>query len=261
MCVLIVGFRVYADWPLVVAANRDEFFARPSAPPRRLDSSPRIFGGLDLRGGGTWLGVNELGVVSAVTNRYLGCSYAQVKRRTSRGQLCLRALRAGTAHAAARVAWRNAVRAAYSPFNLVVADIHAAFHLTQAEARRPSRRPLEPGWHVVANGRLDDARDPRVGRAISLLPAAAPGNEASLVGALARICRDHGDGAGRKKEGLCRHGDGYGTRSSTIILVQAGGRIHYAHADGPPCTTRHAPMTLPFGGELPRSSRHSKRTD
>lgn len=247
MCVLIVGFRVYADWPLVVAANRDEFFARPSAPPRRLDSSPRIFGGLDLRGGGTWLGVNEFGVMSAVTNRYLGESYAQVKRRTSRGQLCLRSLRVGTAHAAARIARRNAVRAAYNPFNLVVADIHTAFHLTQAEPRKPSLIQLETGWHVVTNGRLDDARDPRVGRAISLLPATAPGNEASLIRALVRICRDHGAGVGRKKDGLCRHGNGYGTRSSTIILVHVGGRIHYEHADGPPCTTRHVPMALPFG--------------
>src|SRR6266850_2262989 len=59
MCTLAVYVRQFADTPLVVAANRDEFFARPATPPELLTTAaPRIVGGRDLRAGGTWLGIN-----------------------------------------------------------------------------------------------------------------------------------------------------------------------------------------------------------
>ena len=55
MCLIVVGWRVHPDYPLVVAANRDEFYARPTAQLSRWPDAPEIMGGLDLEAGGTWL--------------------------------------------------------------------------------------------------------------------------------------------------------------------------------------------------------------
>src|SRR5437870_9688522 len=69
MCLLAVYFRVAADAPVVIGANREEFYARGGEPPQRMDGACRILAGRDPRAGGTWLGVNEHGVIVAVTNR------------------------------------------------------------------------------------------------------------------------------------------------------------------------------------------------
>ena len=69
MCTLAIYFRMLPDYPLVVAANRDEQYDRPSAPPQRLDTVPTIIAGRDLRAGGTWLGINRHGLLAAMLNR------------------------------------------------------------------------------------------------------------------------------------------------------------------------------------------------
>jgi len=91
MCVMALWLRPASDTPLVVAANRDEFRARPSAPPQALEKG--IVGGKDLRGGGTWFGVNDRGLFVAVTNRR---APARVEASYSRGLLALEALRCRT---------------------------------------------------------------------------------------------------------------------------------------------------------------------
>src|SRR5207249_505079 len=69
MCLLAVYFRVAVDAPVIVGANREEFYARGGEAPRLMGQSCRVLAGRDPRAGGTWLGVNEHGVVVAVTNR------------------------------------------------------------------------------------------------------------------------------------------------------------------------------------------------
>ena len=70
MCTLALYFQVFPHYPLVVAANRDEFLARPATPPVLLrEPPPRAFGGRDLTAGGTWLGIAETGVVAGLLNR------------------------------------------------------------------------------------------------------------------------------------------------------------------------------------------------
>ena len=98
MCTLILFFRVFADYPIVIAANRDESLARPSAAPTQLWPSPWVYGGQDLLAGGTWLGVNEWGVAVGVLNRQ--ALHPPDPRCHSRGQLCLDALKHSSAQAA-----------------------------------------------------------------------------------------------------------------------------------------------------------------
>ncbi|MDB5810017.1 MAG: hypothetical protein JWN94_2139 [Betaproteobacteria bacterium] len=68
MCLILFAHKAHADYPLVLAANRDESYARPTAQAAFWDDEPRIYGGRDLEQGGTWLGVNRDGAIAAVTN-------------------------------------------------------------------------------------------------------------------------------------------------------------------------------------------------
>ena len=72
MCTLAIYYKTTADYPIVVAANRDEYLARPALPPTTLENNPQIVGGKDLRASGTWLGLSEHGVVAGLLNRRNG---------------------------------------------------------------------------------------------------------------------------------------------------------------------------------------------
>ena len=91
MCTILAFHRVHPDASLVIAANRDEFYARPTAPPHLLDAERHIYGGKDLQAGGTWLGVTPDGLFVAVTNQRT--LTPPDPSRHSRGELVLQALR------------------------------------------------------------------------------------------------------------------------------------------------------------------------
>ena len=97
MCLLVVLYQIEPDAPLVVGANRDECFERPTTTMTVLShATPRIIGGRDEQAGGTWLAVNEYGVVAGLTNRPAAGGRDPAKR--SRGELPL--WLAGHRHAA-----------------------------------------------------------------------------------------------------------------------------------------------------------------
>ena len=91
MCTVIILRRPDHEWPVIIGANRDEMNNRPWKPPaRHWEDRPDVIAGLDETAGGTWLGVNEDGVVAAVLNRFGTLGPAEGKR--SRGELPLEAL-------------------------------------------------------------------------------------------------------------------------------------------------------------------------
>ena len=251
MCTLAIFHRVFPAHPLVVAANRDEFLARPAAPPGLLVTDPfRAVGGRDLLAGGTWLGLSEVGLVVGVLNRQSPAP--PDLRRRSRGHLCVDLLGArNAAEAAARVAGEPAAR--YNPFNVLVADADAAFVATASARAAPRVAPLAPGLHLLTNLDVDDPTCPRIaashrGFAAAGAAFARNGDIDAFVARLRSVLADHATALDPRGPGsLCRHLADYGTRSSTVILVRAeGGALHYFHADGPPCRTRLAPVPLPF---------------
>src|SRR5258706_13330667 len=69
VCTLALYFHCFASYPVIVAANRDEHYDRPTAPPALLNDEPAMIAGKDLRAGGTWLGVNEYGLAVGILNR------------------------------------------------------------------------------------------------------------------------------------------------------------------------------------------------
>src|SRR5690606_8174595 len=230
MCTLVALHRCAPGAHLWVAANRDEFHARPAeGPALRAGRNGPIVAPLDLRAGGTWWGVNAHGLFAAVTNR--PAPFADPSKR-SRGQIVLDLLAAGSAREAAAIA-ASLGAGRYNPFNLFVADATDAFAVVYEEA--PSLRPLAPGVHVVGN--VDpDARDvPKIRRTMERAEQVAAGPADAIRDGLAAICRTHGDDADPKGD-TCVHLGGYGTRSSSLLrLGPAGDRLE--HAAGPPCTS------------------------
>src|SRR5277367_3164750 len=119
MCLLAVFLRVLPGAPILLAANREESLSRPTAPPERRAAAPQMICCLDLVAGGTWLGVNQHGLVVAITNRPVPKPAATPP---SRGILCRRLLSLTTADAAAQeCAWQLA-SGGYAGANFVCLD-------------------------------------------------------------------------------------------------------------------------------------------
>src|SRR5687767_10547471 len=116
MCLIVVAWRVHPDFPLIVAANRDEFHARPAAPAAFWDDHPQILAGRDLEARGTWMGVSRTGRFAAVTN-YRGAR--EPRAIESRGALVSRFLHSGTCPAEYVKELKGNL---YSGFNLLAAD-------------------------------------------------------------------------------------------------------------------------------------------
>lgn len=237
MCTIAILLEAVAGAPLVVAANRDEIYARPTRPPESLGD--RIAGGVDVLSGGTWLAIRHDGRFAAVTNqRALAPALPGLR---SRG-LAVREL-AAAADPEAYVAALDPTM--YASMNLVWGDARG---VAIAYARREGSLEIERlprGIHVLCNDRLGADGFPRGARlhdAIERAPLRWP----ELLPALQVALADHTHGepppshlppeVARELTATCIHTPAYGTRSSTIIAARVGLTIAYLHADGPPCT-------------------------
>jgi len=216
MCTILLRWDPGAPHAVTLAANRDEFRERLADDPDEI--APGVFAGRDRTAGGTWLAVAKTGI-AALTNVRTG---ARDPQAPSRGALPIAALTTGL----------PPDLAPYNAFNLLVVDRDGARVVTHEGAGAPAAIvPLVPGAHVVDN-ELFGRASPRAARAAALLDGAAP--EFALLG-------DHGVS---DTDGLCHHGELYGTVSATVIVLDARfGVIRYAHASGPPCRGRVVDLT------------------
>src|SRR5690348_12668781 len=172
MCTLVILRRPEHDWPVVIGANRDEMIDRPAKPPaRHWPDRAEIIAGIDLLAGGSWLGVNDWGVVAAVLNRQGSLGPAAGLR--SRGELVLEALDHADAVAAA-AALSDLDPAAYRSFNLIVADNRDAFWLRHDGSGRIATRPIDEGLSLIAAHDLNELATPRLALARPRFLAAAP---------------------------------------------------------------------------------------
>lgn len=238
MCTLIALHRCIPDAPLVIAANRDEFFDRPSEGPAvREGRRGRILAPLDRRAGGTWLGVSDRGVFAALTNRR--CPDPDPARR-SRGFVVTEALEADTAREAASALSRLPERA-YNPFNAFVADGRDAFALVYHET--PVLMPLPPGAHVIGNADPDTTRVPKIARVLERARRAEGLPLEQALDWLRALCGEHEAGPASLDD-TCIHLDTYGTRSSTLFVL--GDRVdegRFLFADGAPCRREYDDFT------------------
>ena len=172
MCTVVILRRPAAAWPLILAANRDERVARPwQAPGRHWPDRPDVVAGRDELAGGTWLGLNDTGVVAAVMNRE--GSLGPAPRKRSRGELALEALDHADADAAIE-ALRHLDGKAYRPFNLVIADNRDAYWLKSIGDGPLLVTPIEPGVSMLTARDLNDTRSARIAAFLPLFEEAEP---------------------------------------------------------------------------------------
>ena len=161
MCTLVVLRRPNHAWPLLIGGNRDEMQNRPWMPPdRHWEDRPEVVAGLDKLGGGSWLGVNDHGVVAVVMNREGTLGPAPGKR--SRGELVLEVLDHAEAQAAAQ-ALADLEPRAYRAFNLFIGDPVSAFWLRNRDNSESMEVIDVPsGLHMLTARELDDQEVPRI---------------------------------------------------------------------------------------------------
>jgi uncharacterized protein with NRDE domain len=226
MCLLALFYRVVEDAPVIIGANREEFYARGGEPPALLAGPRPIVAGVDPRAGGTWLGVNDRGVLVAVTNRPRSQAPAEPR---SRGLLAREMLGCGSAAQAAELATRELGTNRYAGCNFLCADRERAVAILAGEWLRV--RPLPPGLHVLTAHDVNDEGDRRLGHALWWLSNRGYGAANHCVAALKELCAQ----SGGPDPPICLHGADRGTVSSSIIaLTDSLAQSSYWHAQGSP---------------------------
>ena len=230
MCLIAFAWRSHPRWPLVMIANRDEFHARPSLSADFLADVPDVYGGVDLRAGGSWLLVSTRGRLAAVTNVRVGLAQDAAPR--SRGEL-VRRFATSNVPATEFIAGLAPLAHEYGRFNLLLWDgvslhcvgNHPHFHTEE----------IAPGVHALSNAELD-APWPKVRRAgtalsrwlgeqpdTDVLPDLAPLFITLADRAPTANAELPDTGVGLEIERLLSPpfvaGETYGTRCSTLVLA------------------------------------------
>ncbi len=225
MCLITWAWKAHPRYQLILAANRDEFMDRPAEPAHWWTDAPGIFAGRDKRAGGTWMGITRSGRFAAITNyRQMDMAFPA---GPSRGQLVREALEhdidpPGTA--------------AYAGFNLIYGPIGKLRYHNNIDGRDEA---LTPGIHGLSNALLDTPW-PKVVKAKEQLSRCLQQPDKLLVSGLftlladdTRAPDDQLPDTGLPIEAeraaspiLIRTSIGYGTRCSTVVLVDPKGRVY-----------------------------------
>ena len=241
MCTLALYFQIFQTYPLLVAANRDEHYDRPSAAPSLIDGQPKMIAGQDLRAGGTWLGVNEFGLLVGILNRRVNGTALPARVARSRGLLCMQLLQAKTLTDAVSVIERDTAR--YNPFTVVFADMDHAYVAYNDEAKINLQR-LSPGLHVFSSAAEFELHSAKAERAYTRFaglldpPKLQFAPPAQWLAPLQNILSDHsfGDRSDNPGDAICVHRDMSGTVSSSVVFFsQSESQFISFHCAGAPC--------------------------
>ena len=231
MCLITLAHRCHPDYPLLVAANRDEFYRRPTAAARFWAEEPRLLAGRDLEAGGTWMGITEYGRFAAITNHRNPPSTPP--RPRSRGMLTLDFLLG--AQSAADYLEALADRAGdYAGFNLLLADYSGLFYFSNIERRL---RMLPAGVHSLSNGLLDAnwPKQRRATRALEALTSGAVGHRELQAAVSDRSPAEDAElpdtGIDRELERALSSQfivtDEYGTRATTTLTIHRSRQVEF----------------------------------
>ena len=231
MCLIVFSWKVVPGLPLIAAANRDEFYDRPSAAADWWDDRPDIYAGRDLKDGGTWLGISRTGRFAAITN--VRAPSERHENAPSRGALVADFL-SSKATAADYIDQISASAHDFNGFNLLIHDGQdLVWYSNKGEADPRNGQPLPPGIYGLSNALLDVCW-PKVVRTkaqfASLLCQGAPDEtyfDMLTDTTIAGDCRLPSTGVGIEKERLLSSvfiaSPDYGTRTSTLVKLHACG--------------------------------------
>jgi uncharacterized protein with NRDE domain len=221
MCLIAVAYQVNDDYPLIVLANRDEFYSRPSAPLGEWEDWPGLFAGRDLQGGGTWMGMTRSGRFAAITN-YRELPHSEFD--SSRGHLVTGYLNGSSTNFEYLEQLKNTAEE-YAGFNLLFGD---AGELAYYSNKGKEQIPLPPGVYGLSNHLLDSPW-PKVKRLKRSLSEAVRNPDQSKLQALLQNLEIAPDddlpdtGLEPELERLLSscfiQSENYGTRSSNLIMV------------------------------------------
>jgi uncharacterized protein with NRDE domain len=241
MCFIVFAYQVHPSYRFIAAANRDEYYERPTSPADFWKEAPQVLAGRDLKEGGTWMGVTRGGKFAAITN-YRDPGAFQ-KDAPSRGKLVSNFL-TGSESAAAYIEGLSRKRQAYNGFNLICGDPGNLF----VYSNRGKMEKLGPGIYGLSNHLLDSPW-PKIIKGRKALTAAMPNKGADLEAALFKILSDRkiapdrrlpSTGIELEKERLLSsifiQSPGYGTRSSSVLLMAKNRRVKFVEEvfDGNP---------------------------
>lgn len=227
LCLILFAYKAHPKYKLIVAANRDESYARPTAPAAFWEDEPNLLAGRDLEKLGTWMGVTRDGKFAALTN-FRDPKQMSVTGKRSRGELVADFLK-GAMPANGYMERLEASKASYPGYNLLAGDTTGLYSYSNIE---DEVREVEPGIHGLSNHLLNTPW-PKVERGkkslmellqtvgrdlpdrlFSLLQHAEPAPDADLP--------DTGIGLEweRLLSPLFIRSEGYGTRCSTVLLME-----------------------------------------
>lgn len=225
MCLIALAYKAHPRFPLIVAANRDEFLDRPTRPAQFWPDAPEILAGRDERAGGTWLGITRTGRFAALTN------YRDLRRPPMGGPS-----RGALVRAALENRLETAGTGAYEGFNLLYGPVDALRYHTNIGG---ADVPLAPGVHGLSNALLDTPW-PKVQRAKAGLSRLLTAPNGPLVEDLFSLLADAEpapvvelpdtglpDDRERALSSIFIRMEGYGTRCSTVVLVDADGQVTF----------------------------------
>jgi len=233
MCLILLAYDYHPDYFLVVAANRDEYYSRPTAGARFWDEAPAVLAGKDLEHGGTWLGITRSGRFAALTNFRDPASYRS--NASSRGAL-VRDYLLSSGKPAEYLNNLQSAKGQYNGFNLVLMEGEELWRCS-SRAGRPER--MGPGIYGISN-HLPDTPWPKVVKGKESMGRVLAGEEAYLAEGLLDLLTDDdparddelpSTGVSLEWERLLSpifiRSETYGTRASTVLLIDRGGRVRF----------------------------------
>jgi len=232
MCLILIASNAHPHYRLIIAANRDEWRTRPTAALHYWRTDPKILAGRDLQAGGTWLGIAGNGRIAAVTN--LRCGSTTFDKPRSRGQLVSEFLRQNTA-TESYIAAIDRQREDFNGFNLLVGDQTGLWRYCSADS---STTQLGDGIHCISNG-LPSEQWPKTERSQQLL-AQALKSEPPSPSSLLKLLQDSWQPPDeklpqtgvnleleRQLAPIFVQGGDYGTRSSSLLVIEHNGRWQF----------------------------------
>lgn len=240
MCLIFTAYDYHPEYLLIVAANRDEYYSRPSAQAHFWEENPDVLAGKDLEHRGTWLGIARRGRFAALTNYR---DPASIKSNARSRGLLVRDYLFSSGDPPDYIAAVNRVREEYNVFNLLLADKKSMWYYS---SRTGGFEKLAPGIYGLSNHLLDTPW-PKVARGKKalqhVLEKAGEGLVEDLFGLLSgreQACDAELPQTGvsleweRLLSPIFIQSDIYGTRSSTVLLVGRSGRVRfYERSFGP----------------------------
>jgi uncharacterized protein with NRDE domain len=233
MCLILFSYKLHADYRLILAANRDEFYNRPTASLDYWSDYPDVLAGRDLKGNGTWLGITRSGRLAAITNYREPTAHMQ--NAPSRGIL-IRDFLTGNASPERYLKAVSKKSETYNGFNLIAGDPSGLYYYSNRASRV---RQLRPGLYGISNHLMDTAW-PKIQRGKGLLKGQLSSREKIDIEKIWEILADRSlpadeelpdTGVGLQWERILAplfiSSPNYGTRSSSIVLMEYSGQITF----------------------------------